>query len=110
MKIKFTVCGIEWEAIALGKNKYQKKESEPRSVAVTRPSSRSILFIRKEVTLKIVLHEVIHAHIHYLHVNNSLDMPLSDFEELIVSMLEERMEEIMKISKTLFKQLTSKTK
>lgn len=102
----FSVCGIEWRAKALGKKKYMKQaDGDDKSVAITIMSRREILFLKRQLTIKNVIHEVFHAHAAYLHINNWMDLSLSDYEEIIAGMLEERIYPIIEISQHIFKTL-----
>lgn len=109
MKIKFQVCGITWQATSLSKKKYIKKaDGDDKSVAITISSKQKMYFLKESLSLKNVIHEVVHAHIHYLHLNNWMDVSLSDFEEVIAGMMEERIYQIIEISQNIFNTLKTK--
>jgi hypothetical protein len=72
--------------------------------AFTAPKERRILFLREELDLPTVIHELFHAYHSYLHLKSS-DIGHKDHEEIMAEFFGDRGEELLKHARSIWRKI-----
>lgn len=84
-----SINGDVWKYRLLSKERFEELHGD-RCVAVTDKSTKTIDFREDHAKFNIVVHELTHAYMHYLFLGSTHNLTLSDFEEIVCELMEER--------------------
>jgi len=100
------IKGVKFTIKLLSKENYVKSHAVATdSYAYVNKYDRTIVFRKDYVRKNIVVHEVTHAFINACHLSSCNDLSVEDFEEIVCEMMEDHIEDIIKVSNTILKYL-----
>lgn len=104
MKIK--VNGDNWTIeIVNSKQMKRQREDGEHLAGLCVPSERSIYIAEDCIDLKTVTHEMYHSYFSYLYLDDTNDLQINDIEEICAAHFTDKAAEILKQSKSIYRQL-----
>jgi hypothetical protein len=104
MQLKFKVNGQNWKIKTVDADAMQE-EGAYDAAGLCMIEERTILIDHNHIDFPTVCHELYHAYFSYLHLDDTTELKIGDFEEITASHFAANAEEILKKAKELTKSL-----
>ena len=98
-----TIKGMKWKYFAIPKDKYVKKH--PNTVAICMKGHFYMDFLKEEIDLPTVIHEVTHAFLSSCCLDACDHISPDDLEEIFAEVNGYHIEDILKVAKKIYKDL-----
>ncbi len=106
MEIKFKINGSKWTIAILTSEEMKEHREDGEDLAGLAIPDDKVIYIEEDhVNYKTIVHELVHAYISDLHLDDTNDLKNEDFEEIVCSMFSDKGEKIIKQAKKLTKEL-----
>lgn len=96
---------MKWNYYAFSKVEYQKRHPDRESVAMCMKGEFYMDFLKEELDLPTVIHEVTHAFVSSCCLDSCDSISKEDMEEIFCEINGYHLEDILKVSKKIYKDL-----
>lgn len=101
--VKYYIKDVEWSFLVLDTKEYTKLH--PDTDAVTEVKKHLVTFDAKELSKKLITHELLHVYVKSSCVNSVNNIDAEDMEEICAEILEFHLDDIRKLRDSLWKEL-----
>jgi hypothetical protein len=105
MQIKFKVNGQNWKIKTIDADEMKEQRADGDFAGLCVVDERMIYIDNKNIDFQTICHELYHAYFSYLHLDDTTELKIGDFEEITASHFAANAEEILKKAKQLTKDL-----
>jgi len=105
MQIKRKINGVRWTFKIITPDEMKEHSEGAANAGLTVASEKTVYIENEEVNYGIIMHELCHVYISNLYVDDTTELKIGDFEEMICAMLADRGEEIIRKAKKITKEL-----
>lgn len=105
-KIKRKINGDSWTIRVVDTRAMKKQRADGEHLAgLCVPAEKTIYIHEENLDYGIIKHELFHAYVSYLHLDDTEEVPLSDIEEIFAGMFTANAEKIIRQAKRITKDL-----
>lgn len=76
-----------WVVRVVTMDEMVEQTNDPNTAGLTIPDEKLILIQEDSINERVLIHELVHAYFHYLHLNDTDDMRLDQFEEIMANFI-----------------------
>ncbi len=105
MQIKFKINGHNWRIKTVNTDEMREQRADGDFAGLCVPKDRMIFIDDDNVDFETVSHEMFHAYFNYLHLDDTIDLSINNFEEIMASWFCSNADEVIKKAKQLTKAL-----
>jgi hypothetical protein len=106
MQLRRKINGDRWKIkIVNSEEMSSHREDGEHLAALCIPSEKIILIEENNIDLQTITHELVHAHFSYLYLDDTNNIKLDDFEEIMCTFFASKGDEIIAKGKKLTKDL-----
>lgn len=106
MKIKTKINGTAWSVeVVTAKQMKKEREDGEELGGLCISDEKRILIAVDCVNYRVIVHELYHAYFSDLHLSDTNDIKLNDFEEIAASLMSDKGEEMVRKAKRILKRL-----
>jgi hypothetical protein len=105
MTIKFKINGQNWKIKTVTSDEMQEHRGDGEFAGLCIWNDKLILIHEDDIDFTTVCHEIYHGYFGYLHLDDTNELKISDYEEITASWFASNAEEVIKKARQLTRQL-----
>ncbi len=105
--MKAKINGTTWEILAVTSKQMKKYREDGENLAgLCIPAKKLILIAKDSIDYETIVHEVFHAYVSDLHLDDTNNIPIEEIEEIYASFFTNKAKTIINKAKLILKKLT----
>ena len=105
MSFRTKINGDKWTIEVVSAREMKKHRDDGTFAGLCVPEDKTIYIDEDCITYQTICHELFHSYFNYLYLDDTSNLHIADFEEIMATMMSEKGDEIVSKAKRIYKKL-----